>query len=98
MWSVQSKQKTPVGLQMGKNPGTIDASAYLIVLEGARCPNASGFNESIPKTGKPSSSIRSGRNRRPTSCCALLYFSAIQRLNGKKRQVNRDLLWSAKPM
>nr|HET6901441.1 hypothetical protein [Ktedonobacteraceae bacterium] len=52
-----------MGLQMGKNPGTIDASDYFIVLEGARCPNASGFNESIPKTGKSSSNTRSGRNR-----------------------------------
>ncbi|WP_201376638.1 hypothetical protein [Ktedonobacter robiniae] len=40
---------------MGENPGTIDVSAYLIVLEGARCPNASGFNENILRTGKPSS-------------------------------------------
>ena len=30
----QIGQKTPVGLQIGENPGTIDASAYLIVLEG----------------------------------------------------------------
>ena len=45
-------------LQMGKNPGTIDASAHFIVLEGARCPNASGCSENIPKTGKPSSNIR----------------------------------------
>jgi hypothetical protein len=43
---------------MGKNPGTIDASAYLIVLEGARCPNASGFSANILKTGKPSSNTR----------------------------------------
>jgi len=28
---------------MGKNLGTIDASDHFIVLEGARCPNASGW-------------------------------------------------------
>ena len=48
-------------MQMGKNPGTIDASAYLIVVEGARCQNASAFSESIPRTGKPFDNIRSGR-------------------------------------
>jgi Winged helix-turn helix len=58
MWSVPNEQKTPEGLQMGNNPGTIDASAHFIVLEGARCPNASGFSASILKTGKPSSSTR----------------------------------------
>ncbi|EFH80909.1 hypothetical protein Krac_1544 [Ktedonobacter racemifer DSM 44963] len=39
----QSEQKTPVDPQMEKNLGTIDAPAHL---EGARCPNSSGFNES----------------------------------------------------
>jgi putative transposase len=43
---------------MGKNPGRIDASTHFIVLEGARCPNASGFSGSTPKTGKLSSNIR----------------------------------------
>ena len=43
---------------MGKNLGPIDTSAYFIVLEGARCPNASGFSTNILKTGKPSSNIR----------------------------------------
>lgn len=36
----------------------IDASAHFIVLEGARCPNASGFNASIRKTGRPFSNTR----------------------------------------
>src|SRR6266567_342268 len=97
MWSVQREQKTPGDLQMGENPGTIDASAYLIVLEGARCPNASASSESIPKTGKPSSNTRFGRSKRPTSCCARSYFSATQLLNEQKRQVSHALPWNAKP-
>jgi hypothetical protein len=44
---------------MGKNPGTIDASAYLIVSRGiTRCPNASESLESTPKIGRPFSNIR----------------------------------------
>ena len=50
--------KMPGYLQMGKNPGTIDASAHFIVLEGARCPNASGFSVSILKTGRLFNNIR----------------------------------------
>jgi hypothetical protein len=45
-------------LANGKNLGTIDASAYLIVLEGARCPNASESLESIPKIGRLFSNTR----------------------------------------
>src|SRR6266699_4665768 len=50
--------KMPGYLQMGKNPGTIDASAHFIVLEGARCPNASGVSVSILKTGRLFNNIR----------------------------------------
>src|SRR5260370_32718204 len=98
MWSVQREQKTPRDLQTGKNPGTINASAYFIVLEGALCPNASAFSESIPKTGKPSSNTRSGRSRQHMNCCALSYFSAIRLRNGHKRQENHVLPWLARPM
>src|ERR1700726_4287997 len=81
---------------MGKNLGTIDASAHFIVLEGARCQNASAFSESIPRTGKPFNNIRFGRSKRLTSCCALSYFLAIQRLGGYKRQANHVPAWSGK--
>src|SRR5438105_3965702 len=82
---------------MGENLGTIDASAYLIVPRGiTRCPNASASSGSTPKTGRPFNNIHSGRSKRLTSCYALLYFSAIQRFNGHKRQASHALAWSAK--
>src|SRR5579884_2576332 len=44
------EQKTPGHLKMGKNLGTIDASAYLIMLGVTRCPSANESNIEYQKT------------------------------------------------
>src|SRR5947209_15956492 len=82
---------------MGENLGTIDASAYLIVPGGiTRCPNASASSGSTPKTGRPFNNIRVFPEQTAYELLPLLYFSAIQRFNGHKRQASHALAWSAK--
>jgi hypothetical protein len=82
--------KKPEDLQMGKIAGTIDASAYLIVLEGARCPSASESLEAIPKIGRLFSSTRVFREQtayellRPAVQIARFCHSTGKR-NGKPR-------------